>query len=101
MAEHGTPPTLWMKKKWRKGWMSAVRVVRVVKVVKVAKADLAAKLAVKPVVKLDLPKVAKAVPADQLKTLAKEDLALSQLMVVQRLSLPSLTSTSRTSLISE
>ena len=83
--------------------MSAVKVVWMAVVVKVAKADLVAKLAVKPVVKLYLPKAAKAAPADQLKTLTKEDSApaLSQLMVAQRLLLPSLTSTSRTSLISE
>jgi len=89
-----------MKKKKKKGWMSAVRVAQVAKADKVAKP--AVKLAAKPVVKPDLPKAAKAEQEDLLPmTLAKEDSALSLLMVVQRLFLPLLTSSSRATLLSE
>ena len=62
----------------------------------------AVKLAARPVVKLDLPKAAKEVREDLIPpTLAKEDSALSLLMVVQPLFLPSLTSSSRATLLSE
>merc|ERR1712038_1851071 len=101
MARHGGwPTTKKMKKKKKKGWMSAVRVAQVAKADKVAK--LAVKLAAKLVVKPDLLKAAKVEQEDLLPmTLAKEDSALSLLMVVQRLFLPLLTSSSRATLLSE
>ena len=77
-----------------------------VKVAKAAQVDKAAKpaakLAVKPVVRLDLPKAAKEVKEDLiLPTLAKEDSALSLLMVVQLLFSPLPPSSSTATLLSE